>query len=151
MRILKEYCDNKGNIKSIDVEIEIGESQNYIISSLKKTNPNIIVNFIPNKIHINQYDNIYLHRGDYSINKKTSSIGKTYPMTSVQSKEPKKVKLQSVQCRGISRDPFPVSHSRRCENKTQNANGLCYLHKYQDTNTINGVYIGPHTLKYWKD
>ena len=94
MWILKEHNDNEGNLKSVEVQMEIGEIKNNIINSLKKTNPNIIVNFIPNKIHINQYDNIYLHRGDYSINKKTSSIGKTYPMTSVQSKEHKKVKLQ---------------------------------------------------------
>jgi hypothetical protein len=145
MRILKSYNDNQGNLKSIDVEIEIGESENYIISSFKKTNPNIIVNIIPTKIHINQYDNVYLYKGDYSVNKKTSSIGKTYPMTSVQSKESKKL-LTSVQCVANNttyknwyigdREDF------RCGNKTRNPNGLCHIHQLIDKNV---------TIKYWKD
>ena len=56
MWILKEHNDNEGNLKSVEVQMEIGEIKNNIINSLKKTNPNIIVNFIPNKIHINQYE-----------------------------------------------------------------------------------------------
>ena len=129
MWILKGYNDNEGNLKSIDVEMEMGESENYIIGSFKKTNPNIIVNIVPTKIHVNQYDNVYLYKGSFDKTKDIYIPKKRYTKNTT-----KTILEKSVQCRGFSVE------GGRCFNKTKKPNGLCHFH--QNPNV---------SVKYWKN
>ena len=128
MIIHKQYLDQDGVVICEDIELELNETKENVIDRERKFFPNCTFNFIV-KEHVNQYDNIYLHRGNFD---KTKDI---YIPKIRYVKNPTKTILEkSVQCSGFSVEGY------RCLHKTKKANGLCHFH--QNPNV---------TVKYWKN